>query len=301
MNTTGLTAKIEESMERVVCQNCRRKFDKQEIKDQPVKPYKLGKPIFTMHQQTDLTSKVGDMGGYVTDIVMMDDGRLVICIPKQRILLICNTDGSQIDSIDVQGKPICVTAVNNSTVAVPLLYSYSIEMYDINNKLTLKSISVPRITWTGITTINNKLVVSGNKNLLTIDHQTGEVVQTIQSACYPYWLHGSGDRIFYCDNFYNNNKKLYWYSCTDNRHHTLTLPAGPRSMTTLQDGSLYVTCNDGSVQHVSYDGKQYKSVKTKGFQKLKYTLMSYNLKQRKLIIKHERVDNMWIFNVFYEE
>ncbi|CAG2256580.1 unnamed protein product [Mytilus edulis] len=241
MNTAGLTAKIEEFMQRVVCQNCRGKFDKQEIKDQPVKPYKLGQSIFTLHHQTDLTSEVGDRGGYVTDIVMMDDGRLVMCLPNQKRLLICNTDGSQVDSIDVQGKPWCVTAVNNSTVAVTLWYSKCIEMYDINNKLKLKSISVPGMWWKGsdITTINNKLVVGGDNRLLIIDHQTGEVVQTIQTDCDPGRLHGSRDRIFYSDiNYFNN--KLYWYSYTDDTHHTLTLPSQPKGMTTLQDGSLYV-------------------------------------------------------------
>ncbi|VDH95095.1 Hypothetical predicted protein [Mytilus galloprovincialis] len=157
-----------------------------EIKDQPVKPYKLGKPIFTMHHQTDLTSKVGDGGGYVLDIVMMDDGRLVICLLRKRRLLICNTDGSQVDSIDVQGRPYCVTAVNNSTVAVRQLDSKWIEMYDINNKLKLKSISPPGMrSFVGITTINNKLVVCGNNSLLIIDHQTGEVVQTIKTDCRP--------------------------------------------------------------------------------------------------------------------
>ncbi|CAG2203369.1 unnamed protein product [Mytilus edulis] len=193
----------------------------------------------------------------------MDDGRLVMCLPIQSRLLICNTDGSQVDSIHVQGKPWCVTAVNNSTVAVTLLYSKCIEMYDINNKLKLKSISVPGMWWwSGITTINNKLVVGGNNRLLIIDHQTGEVVQTIQTDCDPDRLHGSGDRIFYCEQ-YNYNNKLYWYSYTDDRHHTLTLPSQPKSMTTLQDGSLYVVCEDGSVQHVSSDGKQYKQANEK--------------------------------------
>ncbi|XP_076117289.1 uncharacterized protein LOC143085035 isoform X3 [Mytilus galloprovincialis] len=298
MNNAGLTAKIEEFMQRVVCQNCRGKFDKQEIKDQPVKHYQLGQPIFTLHHQTDLTSKFGDRGGYVSDIVMMDDGRLVMCLPLQTRLLICNTHGSQVDSIHVLGNPYYVTAVNNSTVAVTLYDSKCIEMYDIHNKLKLKSISSPGMwCWSGITTINNKLVVGADNTLLIIDHQTGEVVQTIKTDCDPWRLHGSGDRIFYCSWY---NPKLYWYSYTDDRHHTLTLPSPPISMTTLQDGSLYVRCEDGSVQHVSYDGKQYKTVTTKGLQKCTYSFVSYNSKQKELIINHER-NNKCIFKVFYEK
>ncbi|CAG2234891.1 unnamed protein product [Mytilus edulis] len=186
-------------------------------------------------------------------------------------------------------------AVNNSTVAVTL-WSECIEMYDIHNKLKLKSISVPGMwCWErGITTINNKLVVGGNNRLLIIDHQTGEVVQTIHTDCTPGRLHGSGDRIFYSD---NNNNNLYWYSYTDDRHHTLTLPSHPMSMTTLQDGSLYVVCKDGSVQHVSSDGKQYKPVKTKGLTSLgNGGHLYYNCKQRKLVTY-----NTSTINIFHEK
>ncbi|XP_071127753.1 uncharacterized protein [Mytilus edulis] len=247
----------------------------------PAQP-KLGQSLFTLYHHTDLTSKVGN-DSIVSDIVMMDGGRLVMCVPDQNRLLICNTDGSQVDSIPVQGMPWHVTAVNNSTVAVTLLYSTGIEMYDIHNKLKLKSISPPGMwCWgSGITTINNKLVVGGNNRLQIVDHQTGEVVQTIQTNCDSYRLHCSDDRIFYTD--YKN--KLYWLSYTDDRHHTLTLPSGPRSMTTLQDGSLYVVCEDKSVQHVSSDGKQYKQVKTLQLNSL-CDGIQYNLTQRKLVIKH---------------
>ncbi|CAG2255566.1 VPS13B [Mytilus edulis] len=112
-------------------------------------------------------------------------------MPEQNRLLICNTDGSQVDSIPVQDKPWNVTAVNNSTVAVTLLCRTIIRQERWYRQYRLTVI---------------------------------------------LRLHGSGDRIFYSS--YNNN--LYWYSYTDNRHHTLTLPSPPRSMTTLQDNSLYV-------------------------------------------------------------
>ncbi|XP_052103243.1 uncharacterized protein LOC127736700 [Mytilus californianus] len=281
----GLQATMEEFLyiakRGITCQ-CSTDKCQQQVKKfkESIQPYKLGQSIFTLHHQTVLTSVVGGSFTEVTDIVMMDDGRLVICLPHQSRLLICNTDGSQVDSIHVQGLPWYVTAVNKSTVAVTLWDSDCIEMYDINNKLKLKSISPPGMWWfeSGITTINNKLVVGGDNRLLIVDHQTGEMVQTIQTKCQPYRLHGSGDRIFYI-----NNNKLYWYSYTDDRHHTLTLPSRPRSMTTLQDGSLYVRCKDGSEQHVSSDGKQYKPVKTLQSSR-ESGVIHYNLKQRKLVI-----------------
>ncbi|XP_076071527.1 uncharacterized protein LOC143042901 [Mytilus galloprovincialis] len=275
---------------------CQCSIDKcqQQVKQvkESIKPYKLGHSIFTQHHEIYLTSVVGDdWSSGVTDIVMMDDGRLVMCLHEQRGLLICNTDGSQVDSIYEQGRPFRVTAVNNSTVAVTL--SLCIGMYDIHNKLKLKSIKVPGLYWVGgITTIHNKLVVSGENCLHIIDHQTGEVVQTIHNEHYPGRLHGSGDRLFYSDRC--NNNKLHWYSYTDDRHHTLTLPSKPLSMTTLQDGSLYVLCIDGSVQHVSVDGKQYKPVKTFQSTPGLHYVIHYNLIQRKLVFLDNKL--IKIFN-----
>ncbi|XP_071124746.1 uncharacterized protein [Mytilus edulis] len=266
-------------------QGLEEKTGKQGNHKHPIKPYKLGQSIFIVHHQINLTSVVslvvGDnCGEVVTDIVMMDDGRLVMCLPYQHLLLICNTDGSQVDSMDVQNKPWCITAVNNSTVAITRCDSICIEMYDINNKLKLKSIPVPGMwSWNGITTINNKLVVGDGNILVIID----QMVQTIQTDCQPDWLHGSGDKIFYFDNYINNiNNKLYWYSYTDDKHHTLKLPSPPKRMTTLRDGSFYVVCKDGSIQHVSSDGKQYKTLQTN----LSCDVIQYNFTQRKLIITH---------------
>ncbi|XP_076117217.1 uncharacterized protein LOC143084986 [Mytilus galloprovincialis] len=279
-----LFTKLEEILQYVRWKSSKVKTDKQVIKQQhKIQSYKLGQSIFTLHHQTNLSSVVG-YDNVVTDIVVMDDGRLVMCLPLQNRLLICNTDESQVDSIDVQGRPVFVTAVNNSTVAVTMYERECIEMYDIHNKLKLKSISPPGMwRWSVITTINYKLVVGGENRLLIIDYHTGEVVQTIHTDHYPGMLHGSDDRLFYSDDFLTNN--LYWYSYTDNKHHTLTLPSPPWKMTTLQDGSLYVKCQDKSVQHVSSDGKQYKQVKTLESDPFSESI-HYNFTQRKLVTNH---------------
>ncbi|XP_052089738.1 uncharacterized protein LOC127726384 isoform X6 [Mytilus californianus] len=274
INNAELKAKLEEVLQQLIKNQTNKQVD------QPNKPYILGQSIFILHHEINLTLVVDGLVGFVSDMMMMDDGRLVMCLPLEHRLLICNTDGSQVDSVDVQGIPYSVTAVNNSTVAVTLLGSECIEMYDINNKLKLKSISV-LCWWRDITTINNKLVVGGYNRLLIIDHQTGKMVQTIQTECRPHRLHGSGEKIFYCDTY---NNKLYWYSYTDDSHNTLTLPSPPESMTTLQDGSLYVMCDDRPVKHVSSDGTKYKTVKTKGLKSILFSgSLYYNCKQRKLV------------------
>ncbi|CAG2216469.1 unnamed protein product [Mytilus edulis] len=259
-------------------------------KKNPIKTDKLGQPMFTLHHQIDMKTVVGDdWNSKVTDLVMMDDGRLVVCLPLQSRLLMCNTNGLQVDTIDMQGRPAWVAVVNNCTVAVTLSKgSKCIEMYDINTKRKMKSISVPGMwLWSNITSRNNKLVVGGEDRLLIIDHHTEEVVQTIQTDCQLGKLNGSGDRIFYCDNY--NNNKLYWYSYTDDRHHILTLPSRPLGITTLQDGSLYVRCQDESLQHVSSDGTQYKRVQTFQCTAFEYGVLHYNFTQRKLVIRHNNL------------
>ncbi|CAC5362449.1 unnamed protein product [Mytilus coruscus] len=286
-----------EVLQNSICHSCQEKLKKQGTKEQQVKPYKLGQSIFNLYHKTDLASVVGGDSREVTAIVMMDDGRLVMCLPNQKSLVVCNTDGSHVESIPVQGRPWCVTAINTSTVAVTLVNSKCIEINDINNKLKLKSIPVPGMWGGNITIINNNLVVDGDYSLLCIDHQTGEVIQIIKTECTPYRLHGSGDRIFYwVDYLYNYKNNLCWYSYSDDKHHTLTLPSQPMRTTTLQDGSLYVRCLDGSVQHVSSDGKHYKTVTTKGLKKPKF-LLTYNSNQRKLVTR----DDQRLIFIFYEK
>ncbi|CAC5362410.1 unnamed protein product [Mytilus coruscus] len=274
---------LQQILQHLTSQSLKDKTGKQGNHKHPIKPYTLGQSIFTLHHQTDLKSAVvgGHWRGGVSGIVMMDDGRLVMGLPYQDRLLICKTDESQVDIIYVLGSPWCVTAVSNSTVAVTLWRRDCIEMFDINNKLKVNSISVPGMRCFGITSINNKLVVGGECRILVIDHQTGEVVQIIQTNFSPNRLHGSGDRIFYCD---NNNNKLYWYSYTDDAHHIITLPSTPRRMTTLQDGSLYLLCRDGSIQHLSSDSEQYKQVNTIAISPSDVNI-HYNLAQRKLVIR----------------
>ncbi|XP_071149478.1 uncharacterized protein [Mytilus edulis] len=244
--------------------------------------HRLGQCKFTIYRQIDLTSVAGDdKRRVVSDLVMMDDARLVICLSFQCRLLICNSDGSHIDSIHLQSNPCYVTAVNITTVAVPLERISCIEMYDINSKLKLKSISVHEMYYKGITTMNKNLVVCGVNRLLFIDHHTEEVVRTTQTDCLPSRLYNSGDRIFY-SSVDVEDSKLYWYSFTDDKHQYMTFPSKPSWMTTLQDGSMYVVCTGGSVIHVSSDGKQHENV-TGLCLGNDNVVISYNGKQKKLV------------------
>ncbi|CAG2187534.1 unnamed protein product [Mytilus edulis] len=237
---------------------------------------RIGKPIFTRPHQIDLKSVVcNGLSAYVSDIVMMNDVRLVICLPYQCTLQICNDDGSKEDRI-------LINVVNNVSVAVTMHYK-SIEIFDIDNKTKIKSILVPGMCWLrGIATINNKLVVGGNYTVQIVDYQTGEVVKRIKTESDPYKLHCTGERIFYCDAYQNSNKKLHFYRYTDESHHTMSFESPPVSVTTLNDGSVYVLLKDGSIDHVPFGGKQYNTVTTNGLQKLK-RLVLYKSNQGKLV------------------
>ncbi|CAC5421625.1 unnamed protein product [Mytilus coruscus] len=287
----GIDSSIQELLSyhrnEAICQYCKKKLKEQDMDEKKIQPYKLGQDIFYLHHQIHQSLEMDACLRYITDVVIMDNGRLVICLLDNDSLLICNTDGSQEASITVEGRPCFVTAVNNSTVAVTVYMLFNnqcIDLYDINQKHKLKSISVPGIKpYCGITMINNKFVVGGLGRLLIVDHQTGETVQIIETDCLPDRIHASGDRIFYTE-YFPPKDNLYWYSFTNDKINKLKLPSALSSMTTLQDGSLYVLCTDGSVQHVSSNGNQFKTLKTNQSQFFNDCCwIQYNSKQRKII------------------
>lgn len=216
---------------------------------------------------------------------MMDDGRLVFCSCYPFRLLISNTEGLEIEVIPVYVNGSCLTVVNNSTVAVIVNHALSypiIDLYDINIKDKIESVSLHGFEDTyGMTMIDDKLLVGADMILLKIDYQTGEILQSIGIHCHPWGINVSGNKIFFSEEYENN---IYWYSFTDDKIHTLTLPSIPYPMTTLRDGSLFVLCEDGSIQHVSSDGKQFKTLEKNQSQVFSYAgRIRYNLKQKKMV------------------
>ncbi|VDH96954.1 Hypothetical predicted protein [Mytilus galloprovincialis] len=121
---------------------------------------------------------------------------------------------------------------------------------------------------------------------------TEKVEKTIDTGdCTLARLCGSGDSIFYTDESY----VLYHYSHSNNQISGVKLSLEVSDMTVLKDGSVYVICENESVQHVSSDGKMYKQVTTKGLASLgSYSGMNYNPVQGKLVITD--VDTITVFN-----
>ncbi|CAC5374369.1 unnamed protein product [Mytilus coruscus] len=143
--------------------------------------------------------------------------------------------------------------------------------------------------------VNNRLVVGASykiryeceehKTLLfIIDHQTEKIIQTIEMDKYQNFIQVSNGKIFnYETNLYAYNLKCCSFS--GDKIFTKKLPSQPKRMITLADGSWYVVCTDGSIQHMSEDGKHSKKVTTSELQSTKDSVMfmNYNLKQRKLV------------------
>ncbi|CAG2231823.1 unnamed protein product [Mytilus edulis] len=292
----GITSDIQEllSYQRnaATCQYCKKTLIEQGMDERKINSYKLGQDIFYQHGEIDLKFLLNENYiGTITDVVIMDDGRLVMCLYYQSRLLICNTDGSEEAAIPVKGIPCSITAVNNFTVAVTVFQTSinmiidiyrRIEIYDIYNKHILKFLPVPGPCY-GIIMIKNQIVLGVYRGLLIVDYLTGEILQNIETQCGPWGIHSIGDKIFF-SNYFQNTNNLHWYSFTDDNIYTLTLPSVPMSMTTLRDGSLYVLCKDGSVQHVSTNGKHFKTLKTnqsQGFSDC--DKIRYNSKQKKMV------------------
>lgn len=263
-------------------------------------PYKLGQDIFYLHYLINVNSILNEpIIGVVSDIVMMDNGRLVMCLMRRKLLLVCNTDKTQVVKIPVEFQPFCLTPVNISVVAV-YVYQFRnsyIEMYDINNKCKLLSIPVSIMdNVLGLKIIHDKLVVCLDKGLLIVDYQTDEIeVQNVETHCEPWGVETFGDRIFYIE--FLQSEFLYWYCLTDDKIHKLRLPAIPWSITALSDGSLYVMCMDDSVQHVSSNGIHFKTLKTNqssDFSDCYY--IRYNSRQKKIIALNTETGNVKIFH-----
>ncbi|XP_071146502.1 uncharacterized protein [Mytilus edulis] len=289
INTQGIKSALEEVLRiqrnEANRQFCKTKMIEQGMVEGQLSPFKLGQDInFYQHYQIDSKSVLNTLLQRATLLaVMMDDGRLVMYAIFYEGLAIYNTDGSQVETIPVDDDPCYMTAVNNSTVAVTIEQMFihpRIDLYDINNKYKLKSIQLYEFEETcGITMINDKLIVGVDRGIVIIDYQTEQIVQHIEIHNQPSEINVSDNRIFYIDDM---QKNLCWYSYTDEKIHTLTLPSIPFSMTTLQDGSLYVLCEDESVQHVSSDGEQFNSLKTNQSKFFDFPgCILYNSKQKK--------------------
>ncbi|XP_076101385.1 uncharacterized protein LOC143071136 [Mytilus galloprovincialis] len=259
------------------------------IQRQQRKSYKLGQDIFyQIHQFT--TVSCSTFSPY-NKAVITNDGHVAFLQWENCSIEIYNTDDSHVGTIQLQRRPFNITVVNNSTVAVTLCICDRIDIWNINNRQKVKSIQLSTRCY-GITTINNKLVVSCPGGLLIIDPQTEKVERTIETGdCTPFRLCVSGEGIFYTDDF---SHYLYYYSHSNNQISILKLSSEPSDVTTLQDGSVYVICYDGSVQHVSSDGKKYKQATTKGLTVLGgFPGLSYNPVQRKLVTTNE--DSITVF------
>ncbi|XP_063432408.1 uncharacterized protein LOC134714780 [Mytilus trossulus] len=261
-----------------------------DIQRQQRKSYILGQDIFYQIQQ--FTTIPYSTFLQENKAVITNDGHVAYIQLDNCSIKIYNTEGSHVCTIPLQGKPWDITVVNNSTVAVTISFSESIDIWDINNQQKVKSIQLSFGCY-GITTINNKLVVGCRRRMMIIDPQTEEVEKTIDTGDRtPIRLCGSGDGIFYTD---YNSYHLYQYSYFNNKITKLMLPSQPSDMTILQDGSVYVICINGSVQHVSADGKKYKQVTPKRLTSLGCRFgINYNPRQNKLAITDK--NSITVFN-----
>ncbi|CAC5379385.1 unnamed protein product [Mytilus coruscus] len=232
------------------------------------KSFSLGQDIFYQYLQFTTAPLSDSSPGDI--VVMTDDGHVACLNHINASMKIYNTDGSHVGTIPLERESWDMTVVNNSTVAVTLPDFCCIDIFDIHNEQIVKSMQLTTMCF-GITTLKNTLVVGCDRRTLIIDP-----LRQRRLCCF------NGD-IFYTVGNYD----LFHYSHVDNNISKVQLPSRSLSMTTLQDGSAYVICDDDSVQHVSSDGKKYKRVTTEELKSLGWTGgINYNPVQKKLVITY---------------
>ncbi|VDI45146.1 Hypothetical predicted protein [Mytilus galloprovincialis] len=262
---------------------------KKGIPDKDKNQYGTGDHIFYLLKCENTAAVVGNN----TDICgfqMMDDGRLVFCSSNLNKLLICNAENFQSEIINLQKQPKGITVITRNQIAI--LFESHIKIYDINfeeNNIKSIHIPVPQPGWCHYitSTIDDRLIVGASykirydsderKTLLfIIDHQSEKIIQMIDMDKYPNFIHVSNGKIFnYGCILYTYN--LNCFSFSGDKIFTKKLPSQPRKMVALADGSWYVVCTDGSIQHVSKDGKHSNKVKTSELQSTKDSKKTGNM------------------------
>ncbi|XP_052100620.1 uncharacterized protein LOC127734667 [Mytilus californianus] len=271
---------------------CTCKGQNPDTNGQERKSYNLGQDVFYQYLQFTTAPLSDSSPGDI--VVITDDGHVACLNHVNASMKIYDTDGSHVGTIPLERESWDMTVVNNSAVAVTLPDFCCIDIFDIHNEQIVKSIQLTTMCF-GITTLKNTLVVGCDRRTLIIDPQTTKVENTIDTGDYsPTRLCCFNGDIFYTVGTQCHD--LFHYSHFNKNISKVQLPSRSLSMTTLQDGSVYVICDDSSVQHVSSDGKKYKRVTTKGLRSLGSTGgINYNPEQKKLVVTG---DSITVFNEY---
>ncbi|XP_071147185.1 uncharacterized protein [Mytilus edulis] len=209
-------------------------------------------------------------------------------------LIICNTDGTDIDYISLSYKPRYITEIDSNTVAVSCSNN-TILIINISTRSVTSTINTSGSCW-GLSYNDNNLYVVIDRSIIHVMNLTGKVIRTIPIPTDRiYDITVDRDRLvcihltsIYCCSL---DGKLMWKFKKDEIQDL-------RCVTTDDEGNVYVTdYKTHTVIVVSDDGKQHRELLTKSDGLDKPWGIYFDKKENILLVSNPYDGKAFLFDV----
>ncbi|XP_071146852.1 uncharacterized protein [Mytilus edulis] len=260
-------------------------------------PVKYNLPIFvTLRKQLNIKKSKNE--NLVITSCIKTGNTLVFTDFNNRRLIICNSDGSDIDHIPLYYKPRFITEIDSNTVAVSSLYDITIQIINISTRSVTSTIDISDDCY-GISYNDNNLYVVIDKSIIHVMDLTGKVRRTIPApsdGIYDITVHRDrlvciNPRSIYCCSL---DGKLMWKFKMDEFQDL-------SRVTTDNEGNVYVTNKrTHTVIVVSDDGSNHRELLTESDGLNKPRGIYYDKKENILLVCNNFNGNAFSFDVKYQ-
>lgn len=225
---------------------------------------KLGKKLFVLERQVCLNYQ-----GVVdepTGGVFMNDGRLVLVSYMENKIVIFDPSYDSSSTAHLKGKPWHIVALDYKEVAITLHKDKEVEntqnsicIYDVDKAEEINSIVIKESPCYCIAKLDERFIVTVDEfGLVFIDTKTCKIKPLRMSVSKDGILCATEDRIFLKDK--NSKKKLLCCKISKNAKRCMKISkrsfsCEPSKATILPNGTMYITCTNGKLQHVAPEGK----------------------------------------------
>ncbi|CAG2192641.1 unnamed protein product [Mytilus edulis] len=210
-------------------------------------------------------------------------------------LIICNSDGSDIDHIPLYYKPRFITEIYSNTVAVSSLYDRTIQIINISTRSITSTFNISGNCY-GISYNDNNLYVDIDGSIIHVMDLTGKVIRTIPAPTDDiHDITVDRDRLVCID-----NKSIYCCSLDGkvmlkfekDKFQDLTC------VTTDKEGNVYGTDEwTHTVIVVSDDGKHHKQLLTESDGLDEPRGIYFDKKENVLLVCNNMDGNAFLFDV----
>ncbi|CAG2245091.1 unnamed protein product [Mytilus edulis] len=210
-------------------------------------------------------------------------------------LIICNSDGSDIDHIPLSYQPYFITEIDSNTVAVSCIDDNTILIINISTRSVTSTINTSGVCY-GISYNDNNLYVVIDRSIIHVMDLTGKVIRTIPvPSDFIRDITVDRDRLvcitrtsIYCCSL---DGKLMWKFKMDEFQDL-------RRVTTDDEGNVYVTDESThTVVVVSDDGKHHRELLTKSDGLNEPNGIYYDKKENILLVCNDSDGNAFLFDV----